>query len=173
VTNKNELILDFDRVWAALSRSTQLRKELEKVAEEVKRTAEGIARAEAFDEGDYVKGLDVVSLPARKVREQLRGRNRTQGTRFENPLLSAKFKGDPDGGNYDGTVSVVTAKDWKSSLIEFGSLARNPSLVLTRSAEKAEKRGVTFTLLFKGKTKSQNLAELGKRISAGKKKKGR
>lgn len=165
MSKKSNLQIDYDRVWAALSRSTQAKKALENVAEEVERTAKQIAKSEAFDTGDYADGIEVLSLPAKAVRKQLRGKTRARGERFANPLLNADFKGDPDGGAYDGTVSVVAAKDWKSALVEFGSLARNPSLVLTRSAEQAEKAGVKFTLLFRGETKSQDLEELGRRMA--------
>lgn len=167
--DKSELSLDYDRIWAALSRSTQARDALEKVAQEVLQTAQTIAQIEAYDEGDYRRELKVTSVPVRVVRAELRKRNRTRGTRFDNPLLSAKFKGDADGGAYDGTVAVVGAYNWKSALIEFGSLARNPSLVLTRAAERAASAKVKFTLLFEGKTKTQNLSEFGRKISASRK----
>ena len=164
MSKKSTLELDYDRIWAALSRSTQARAALEKVAKEVQQTAKSLAKKEAFDTGEYADNIVVVSLPARQAREQLRGRNRTLGKRFDNPLLNAKFQGDPDGGAYDGTISVVAAKSWKSSLLEFGSLARNPSLIMTRSAEKAKGKGVRFTLLFEGKLVNQDLDQFSKAI---------
>lgn len=161
VKSKPELSIDLDRVWAALSRSTQVRDRLAKVAAEMKAEAEGIARSEAYDTGDYAGGLEVGTLPARQVREQLRKKTfRGKGTRFSNPLIAAEFRGDPSGGAYDGTVGLVTSRDWKSFLIEFGSIARSPSLVLTRAAENVAKRlGLEFVVLFEGKTTKQNLDE--------------
>ena len=161
MTAKSELTIDLNRVWAALSRSTQVRDLLTKTAEAVLAEAEALARSEAYDTGKYAAGLEVVTLPARQVREQLRkSRFRGSGTRFSNPLISAEFRGDPSGGAYDGTVSVVTSKNWKSFLIEFGSIARSPSMVLTRAAERVSKRlNLEFVPLFEGKTTEQNLPE--------------
>lgn len=171
MTEKSELTLDYDRIWAALSRSTQARDALEKVAQEVLKTAQTIAQIEVYDKGKYRQGLKVLTVPVRVIKAELRKRQRTRGTRFDNPLLSAKFKGDPDGGAYDGTVALVSAFNWKSSIIEFGSLARNPSLVLTRAAEKAASPKVRWTVLFEGTLKKQNLAEFGRKIAETKKKK--
>lgn len=161
MTAKPELTIDLDRLWAALSRSTQVRDRLAKAAEEVRAEADSLARSEAYDTGKYAAGLEVVTLPARQVREQLRKKAfRGTGTRFANPLIAAEFRGDPSGGAYDGTVGVVTSRDWKSFLIEFGSIARSPSLILTRAAENVAKRlGLEFVPLFEGKTTEQNLAE--------------
>jgi hypothetical protein len=174
MAEKHELTLDAKRLWQALSRSTQIRDRLAEVAKEVRDEAARIARSEAFDEGDYEAGLEVVTASARQVKEKLRtNRSRTVGTRFDNPLLSAKFEGDPSGRDYDGTVGIVTAKDWKSSLIEFGSLARNPTFTLTRAAAKVGNQpGIEYIVLFESnKQTTQNLEEFG-RVIAEKRKGG-
>ena len=106
-----------------------------------------------------------------RVREKLRtSRSRTKGTRFDNPLISAKFEGDVSGKDYDGTVAIVTAKDWKSQLIEFGSLTRNPTFTLTRAAEKVgDQKGIEYVVLFESRSKDANtkdVEEFGRRIAA-------
>lgn len=171
MSEKAELTLDAKRVWQALSRSTQVRDRLAEVAQEVQQEAERIARAEAIDEGDYAANLQVVTAHARQVREKLRtSRSRTKGARFDNPLISAKFEGDLSGKAYDGTVAIVTARDWKSQLIEFGSLTRNPTFTLTRAAEKVgDQPGIEYIVLFESRSKDANtkdIEEFGRRIAA-------
>jgi hypothetical protein len=160
MTEKAKLTIDYDRVWAALSRSTQVRDRLAEIAEKVRDEATSLARSEAYDTGKYAAGIETGTLPARQVREKLRAnRFRGSGKRFSNPLIAAEFRGDPSGGSYDGTVGIVASRDWKSFLIEFGSIARSPSLVLTRAAQNVASRvkGVQWVALFEGKTTEQNL----------------
>jgi len=165
--NKAKLSLDYDAIWKGISRSTQARDALEQVAKELKEEAQRIAKQDAYASGEFHDGIDVILVPARQARQEFaRGyakRKAAGQVAIRSKFLDADTKGDPDGGAYDGTVAVLTSRSWKSWIIEFGSLARNPSFVFTRSIEAFNKKGVEAAITYKGNVVRQNLDEWRKR----------
>ena len=164
---KAKLTLDYDQVWKGISRSTQVRDVLQQVAEELKAEAQRLAKQDAYDTGDYHDGIDVILIPARQARQEFaRGyakRKAAGQVSVQSKFLDTETKGDPDGGAYDGTVAVLTSQSWKSWIIEFGSLARNPSFIFTRALEAFNKKGVEAAVTYKGNVVRQNLDEWRKR----------
>jgi hypothetical protein len=164
---KAELSLDYDAIWKGISRSTQARDALEEVAKELKAEAQRLAKQDAYDSGDFHDGIEVIIVPARQARQEFaRGyakRKAAGQVAIRSKFLDADTKGDPDGGAYNGTIAVLTSQSWKSWIIEFGSLARNPSFVFTRAIENFSKKGVENAVTYRGNVVSQNLEEWRKR----------
>lgn len=164
---KAKLSLDYDAVWKGISRSTQVRDALQQVADDLRTEAQRLAKQDAYDTGDFHDGIDVILVPARQARQEFaRGyakRKAAGQVAIRSKFLDADTKGDPDGGAYDGTVAVVTSRSWKSWIIEFGSLARNPSFIFTRALEAFNKKGVEAAITYKGNVVRQNLEEWRKR----------
>ena len=167
--NENTLELDFDLIWSAISRSTQVRDAIAKVNEAVAERARSIAQAEAFDKGDYASSIETGTIGASEARSKLkksRGYRDRNAKVIKSKLISTKYKGDPDGGAYDGTVGIVTTYDWKASLVEWGSLTRNPSLVFTRAAEEQVVDGeITFDILYIAKEHAQDKEKFGRLLA--------
>jgi len=164
---KSQLTLDYDAIWKGISRSTQARDALQQVAQELKAEAQRLAKQDAYDTGDFHDGIDVVLVPARQARQEFaRGyakRKAAGQVAAKSKFLDIETKGDPDGGAYTGTVAVVTSRSWKSWIIEFGSLARNPSFIFTRAVEAFNKEGVESAVTYRGNVVRQNLEEWRKR----------
>ena len=164
---KAKLTLDYDQVWKGISRSTQVRDALQQIAEELKAEAQRLAKQDAYDTGDFHDGIDVILVPARQARQEFaRGyakRKSAGQVVAQSKFLDTETKGDPDGGSYDGTVAVVTSRSWKSWIIEFGSLSRNPSFIFTRAVEAFNKQGVESAVTYRGNVVRQNLDEWRKR----------
>lgn len=164
---KAKLTLDYDQVWKGISRSTQVRDALQSVADELKAEAQRLAKQDAYDTGDFHDGIDVLVVPARQAREEFaRGyakRKRAGKVAFQSSLLDADTKGDLDGGAYTGSVAIIVSRSWKSWIIEFGSLARNPSFIFTRAIENFSKQGVEAEVTYRGNVVRQNLEEWRKR----------
>jgi hypothetical protein len=160
---KAKLSLDYDQVWKGISRSTQVRDALQAVADELKAEAQRLAKQDAYDTGDYHDGIDVLLVPARQARQEFaRGyakRKKAGQVAFSSKFLDADTKGDLDGGAYDGSVAIIVSRSWKSWIIEFGSLARNPSFIFTRALESFRKQGVEAEVTYRGNVVRQNLEE--------------
>lgn len=160
---KNKLTLDYDAIWKGISRSTQARDALEALAAEMKTELQRLAKQDAYDTGEFHDGIDVVLLPARQAKEEFaRGyqkRKLAGQVSASNRFLDVETKGDPDGGAYNGTIAVVTSRSWKSWIIEFGSLARNPSFIFTRALSSFRKDGVQVDITYGGNVSRQNLEE--------------
>lgn len=165
--NKAKLSLDYDAIWKGISRSTQVRDALEQVAKELKDEAQRLAKQDAYDSGEFHDGIEVILVPARQARQEFaRGyakRKAAGQVAISSKFLDADTRGDPDGGAYDGTVAVVTSQSFKSWIIEFGSLARNPSFIFTRAIDAFNKKGVEAAITYKGNVVRQNLDEWRKR----------
>lgn len=176
MSKKSNAKIDFDRVWAAISRSTTLKAQIVQITEEVRSEAARLARADAFDEGDYADGIELNVVGAKQARAALRkatsarARKRS-GAAGKNKFIDVEFSGDIDGGAYDGSIGIIAATEWKSLLIEFGSIARNPSFIFRRAAEAVTKPGVEFIPIVDIQPKSQDLEELGRRISEARRRK--
>lgn len=171
--HKSNATLDFDTMWAMLSRSTATRNQIEEIsnamADEIKR----IALVEAFDKGNYAKSITASVTGAQQARRALNDANnnrtrRLQGVVGKNKFVDIEFKGDPDGGAYDGSVGLVVSTSPKSPIIEFGSLARKASFIFTTVAQNFSKDGIEFVKIFEGQEKKQDLVALGEAISKGK-----
>ncbi len=164
---KAKLTLDYDQVWKGISRSTQVRDALQSVADELKAEAQRLAKQDAYDTGDFHDGIDVLVVPARQAREEFaRGyakRKKAGQVAFQSSLLDADTKGDLDGGAYTGSVAIIVSRSWKSWIVEFGSLARNPSFIFTRAIENFSKQGVQSEVTYRGNVVRQNLEEWRKR----------
>lgn len=175
MSKKSNAQIDFDRVWAAISRSTTLKAQIVEITEKVREEAARLARAEAYDEGDYAAGIELNVVGAKQARAALRkatsarARKRS-GAAGKNKFIDVEFSGDIDGGAYDGSIGIIAATDWKSLLIEFGSIARNPSFIFRRAAEAVAQNGVEFIPIVDIPSKTQNLEELGRKVSEGRRK---
>jgi len=173
---------DFDVVWSALSRSTQLRAYVEDLAKQVETQATALAQAVAYDEGYYARLFTSQATTSMEIRREFqdtyneRRNRRRRGT--VNRLIDAptvkgedgkpvKIKGDPDGSEYKGSVGIVANTDFKAVWVEYGSIAKGPRFVLSKSAESvANANGGEWEPLY-SKTHEQNTSELAARISAG------
>lgn len=174
MTKKSNANIDFDRAWALLSRSVAAKNEIEKVCKDLVDEIKNNAISDAYDTGKYEQSIkfDIVGAQegrrALKAKNNLRTRTR-QGVVGKNKFIDIEFKGDPEGGAYDGSVGFVISTSPKSTLIEFGSLARKASFVFTKAATTIAQNGVTFEKIFEGKENAVNLEELGAKISRGRK----
>lgn len=173
---------DFDAVWSALSRSTKLRAYLEDLAKQVESQATSLAQAVAYDEGYYSRLFTSQATTSQEIRREFqdtyneRRNRRRRGT--TNRLIDAptikgedgkpvKIKGDPDGSEYKGSVGIVANTDFKAIWVEYGSIAKGPRFVLSKSAEAvANANGGEWEPLY-SKTHEQNLGELSARVSKG------
>lgn len=171
-------MLDFDAVWEAIGRSTAMRATVEAIAKDVESAAGRLAVQEAYDQGFYSRLFYSGASSAAEVRRAFfqgkgsRRNRRRRGQEGTNRLLEGTaevVKGDPQGSGYGGAVGWVVNTDFKALWVEYGSIAKGPRLILTRASEAVAKaRGATFDRLYEKET-AQNTAELGRRISAGKK----
>jgi hypothetical protein len=173
---------DFDVVWSALSRSTQLRNHVENIAKQLENEATSLARAVAYDEGYYADLFTSQATTSQEIRREFqntydkRRNRRRRGT--NNRLIDAptvqgedgkpvKIKGDPDGSEYKGSVGIVANTDFKAVWVEYGSIAKGPRFVMSKAAETvANSNGGEWEPLYSN-THEQNLGELGSKISAG------
>lgn len=165
--------LDFDAVWAAISRSSKLRAALTAVAQDVASEAAGYAQQVAYDDGYYKDSFETGTMKTQRARTIFLTRaRRRRGTQKSNRFLDAS-SGDPDGGAYDGHIAIVVNTNFKARWVEWGTLAKGPRLVMTTVAERiaGRSRGLGFEVLY-GKTHEQNLPALGAKISAAKQGRG-
>ena len=165
--------LDFDTMWAMLSRSTATRNQIEEISNAIADEIKRIALVEAFDKGNYANSITASVTGAQQARRALKDANnnrtrRLQGVVGKNKFVDIEFKGDPDGGAYDGSVGLVVSTSPKSPIIEFGSLARKASFIFTTVAQNFSKDGIEFVKIFEGQEKKQDLVALGEAISKGK-----
>jgi hypothetical protein len=174
---------DFDAVWAALSKSSQLRGKLEALAKEVENNATAKARTEAYDEGYYTdlfkSGVDASST-IRKLftKDYQTRRNRSRrGTisRFiDRPVIKGedgketRIKGDIDGSEYNGSLGYVINEDFKAIWVEYGSMAKGPKFILSRATEEVANRNEGEWQPLYAKTHEQNITELKARQAKGK-----
>lgn len=179
---------DFDAVWSALSRSTQLRAHVEDIAKKVENEATTLARSVAYDEGYYADLFTSQATTSMEVRREFqdtyekRRNRRRRGT--NNRLIDAptikgedgkpvKIKGDPDGSEYKGSVGIVANIDFKAVWVEYGSIAKGPRFVMSKAAETvANANGGEWEPLYSN-THEQDTGELGRKISAGRAKRAK
>jgi hypothetical protein len=171
---KSELIIDYDAIWSAISRSTTLQRILADVAKQIAEEAETLARAVAYDEGYYADSFEYGTDNAATVRNKtnsnpLARRNRARrNQRGTNRYLDTVSTGVPDAVNYQGQIGIVVNTDFKAAWVEYGSIAKGPRRVMTTAGESvAQKVDAEFELLYDN-THQANPGELGKRISKGK-----
>jgi len=178
---------NFDEVWAALGKSTELRKVLDDVCAQVCAEAESTARAEAIDDGFYADSFnfDIMTATAAKRfywgndnmrnnrrRNGMRGKNRivdNTATPFhvDGSLIMTEVKGDPDGFAYEGFIGYIKNDDYKAMWVEYGSIAMNPRHIFTRAAENVASRiGGDFEILWNTEH-SQNRSEMSQKITQG------
>ena len=160
-------------MWAMLSRSTATRNQIEEISNAIADEIKSIALVEAFDKGKYASSIKASVVGAQQARRALNTANsdrtrRLQGVAGKNKFIDIEFKGDPDGGAYDGSVGLVVSTSPKSPIIEFGSLARKASFIFTTVAQNFSKDGIEFVKIFEGQEKKQDLLALSKAISKGK-----
>lgn len=162
--------LNFDAVWTAIGRSKQLRDAIERAANETKKEAEQIAQRVAYDQGYYAKAFDTAVATGKQARKDFDtvARKRRGSKQNANRFIE-RTNGDPDGGAYNGTIATVYNTDFKALWVEFGSIAKGPRMVMAQAGEKvaAALKG-SYEQLYE-QAIEQNLTELGRRISAGKK----
>jgi hypothetical protein len=173
---------DFDAVWAAISRSTQLRGYMENLAAQVESQATALGRSEAYDEGYYADLFSSTVASAAEVRREFtdtynkRRNRRRRGTTsrvIDRPTVPGedgkpvKIKGDPDGSEYGGAVGVVANSDFKAVWVEYGSIAKGPRFIMSRAAEAvAAQNDAEWEPLY-AKTHEQNTGALAEKISQG------
>lgn len=174
---------DFDAVWAALSKSAQLRSYLDNLAKDVSTRAEALARSEAYDEGYYADLFESETGNASQIKRDFQSDANKRRSRAsqgnKNRIIDRQYikgedgkpiavEGDPDGYNYRGSVGVVRNTDFKAVWVEYGSIAKGPRFILSRACESvAASTGNEFERLY-AKTHEQNTSELASKISAGK-----
>lgn len=173
---------DFDAVWAALSRSTQLRSYMESLAKAVETNATSKARAEAYDKGYYAEEFSSGVENANEIRRtflkdyQSRRNRRRRGQEGKSRLIDTptitgpdgkptRIKGDPDGSEYKGSIGYVINEDFKAVWIEYGSIIEGPRFILSRASEEiAGQRGAEFERLY-DKTHEQDTAEKVRKVN--------
>lgn len=170
--HKSNALVDFDTMWAMLSRSTATRNEIQQICNGMVAEIKRIAVAQAFDKGDYAESITATVTGAQQARRALKTANndrtrRLQGVAGKNKFVDVEFKGDPDGGAYDGSVGMIASDNWLSPIIEFGSLARKASFVFTTVAHNFSKNGVQFVKIFEGQEHKKDLAALSDSIKRG------
>jgi hypothetical protein len=174
---------NFDAVWAALSKSTLLNNYFDKLATEVKNEATSKAKNEAKDDGFYSSLFKSKTISANQLRREFtdtynerrnRSRRGTNNRIIDAPTVKGedgkpvKLKGDPDGSEYSGAVGLVENYDYKAVWIEYGSIAKGPKFILSRSAEEvANQNDAEWEVLY-SKTHQQNIPELKAKQAAGK-----
>lgn len=171
--HKSNATLDFDTMWAMLSRSTATRNQIEKICNDMVEEIKRIAVAEAFDKGKYASSIKASVVGAQQARRALKNASssrtrRLQGVEGKNKFIDVEFKGDSDGGAYDGSVGIVASANYLSPIIEFGSLARKASFIFTTVAQNFSKDGIEFVKIFEGKEHKQDLDALSQSIKRGK-----
>lgn len=160
---------DFDVVWSALGRSAKLNNYLKKISEDLESEATKLALIEARDEGYYADLFESEVVTTKKLKDEIIGtyqKRRVRSNRInagKNRILD--INGDVDGNKYDGFVGIVYNTNFKSVWVEYGSIAKSPRFILTRSAEKiANQNGLEFEKLYFN-THEQNLSELSSKVS--------
>jgi hypothetical protein len=173
---------DFDAVWAALGKSTQLDKYLESLAKQVEQECVARARATANDDGYYANNFVSQTDSAANVRREFqdtyneRRNRRRRGTVnrvIDAPTIKGedgkpvKVKGDPDGSEYKGQVGIVANTDFKAVWVEYGTVVKGPRLVMSQASEAiANRNGAEWEPLY-GKRNEQNLAQHRENVSRG------
>jgi hypothetical protein len=174
---------DFDVVWAAISKSSQLKSYLEALAKEIEGVATSKARSEAYDEGYYAdlfkSGTDS-SANVRKIFTQdyqSRRNRKRRGTtsRFiDRPVIKGedgketRIKGDIDGSEYNGSLGYVINEDFKAVWVEYGSIAKGPRFILSKATEEVAKKNEGDWEPLYSKTHEQNIGELKAKQAVGK-----
>jgi len=173
---------DFDAVWAAISRSTQLRSYIENLAQQVESQATALGRSEAYDEGYYADLFTSSVAAAPQVRREFtdtynkrRNRRRRGGENriIDRPTVPGedgkpvKVKGDPDGSEYGGAVAIVANTDFKAVWVEYGSIAKGPRFIMSRASESVAAQNDAEWEPIYAKTHEQNLGALAEKISQG------
>lgn len=161
--------LDFDAVWSALSRSKQLRSRIEQVARDTKAACESTAKQVANDEGYYANSFDTATVTGKQARAAFdtKARRRRGAAQGANRFID-RTNGDPDGGNYQGSLATVYNSDFKARWIEFGSIAKGPRMVMATAGKKtAAENGGDYEQIYDA-AYQQDLTELARRISKGK-----
>lgn len=185
-----EFSLDLTKVYTALGTNQKFIAYLEKIAREIEKEAEQKARIEAYDEGYYMDLFASEALSVNKVRKLFldsKGRynKRKRGQDSDNRILDRKKtvitdpndgrkkitiyeSGDINGWQYKGYIGAVYNTDFKAVWVEYGSIAKGPKFILTRSGEEVASRyNLEFEKLW-FKTNEQNTDKLGSLQSKGK-----
>jgi hypothetical protein len=163
--------LDFDAIWTAISRSKQLKDALDKTAADTQSECEKIARAVAYDEGDYKNSFDTAVVAGKNARRAFDNRaRRRRGSKQRANRFIGNTNGDPDGGAYIGSIGTVFNTDFKARWVEFGSLAKGPRMVMNTAGRNvaSASSGVDYETLYEAEYQ-QDTAELARRISQAKK----
>lgn len=169
MTEKSDVRIDLDAMMAAISRSTQFQKAVKLVADEVRDEAASIARAVAYDEGYYAdlfeSGTDQAqNIVSRNVNQRVR---RNVAVLGKNRYIDTQFDGDGNPSKYTGLVGIVANLDFKAIWVEYGSIAKGPRRVMLTAAERIGNRyNIEVQPVYEANN-PQDLAELGKRISEG------
>jgi hypothetical protein len=173
---------DFDIVWSAMSRSTQLRSYMKNLASKVEAQATALGRSEAYDEGYYADLFTSSVAAASQVRREFtdtynarRNRSRRGGKNriIDRPTIPGedgkpvKIKGDPDGSEYGGAVGIVANTDFKAVWVEYGSIAKGPRFIMSRASETIAAQNDAEWEPIYAKTHQQNLSALSEKISQG------
>lgn len=155
MSERHKLTLDMDAVWAAISRSKQVRDELQQVAEQVVTEASSLARSEAYDTGFYSERFLTESVNAKELRNRLsrdasaRSARRRRGQAGKNRILDVKVTGDEDAVAYDGEVNLIVNTSRRAVWIEYGTTKLRPKFILSRASEAVAQRvGGTFERLY-------------------------
>lgn len=177
---------DFDAVWAALSKSTQLRNYIGSICTQVYNEAVAKAKNEAYDEGYYSSLFRYKISSGAEIRREFqntkekrrnRARRGTINRLIDQPIgpqlqgesgKPVKIKGDPDGSSYIGSVGLVENTDFKAVWVEYGSIAKGPRFILSRSAEEVANRTDNEWEVLYAKTHQQNIPELKAKQAEGK-----
>lgn len=175
MSEKSDVRINLDAMMAAISSSTQFQKTVKIVADQVADEAASIARTVAYDEGFYAdlfrSGTDKAqSIVSRNVNRRVR---RNVAVIGKNRFIDTQFDGDGNPDKYTGLVGVVANLDFKAIWIEYGSIAKGPRRVMLTAAERIGNRyNIEVEPVYEANN-PQNLAELGRRISDGKRRGGR
>lgn len=178
MTGKSDATLNYDRLWAALSRSKQFQQLVEQAVKEVEQEAAALARSVAFDEGYYANSFDSGTANAKRVRQlayapSSKGNKSGKALRFQqgvkgrNRYLDVKTEGNPDIETYDGELGVVVNTDFKAAMIEFGTAAKGPRRIMLTAVQNVAKRlGMEVEVVY-DTLNQENPSSLSQSIKAG------
>ncbi len=178
MSNKDEVNVDADRLWAAISRSKQFQQLVQRVADDIKDEAERLANAQARDEGYYARSFQAGTGNAKRVRAlayapSSKGSKSGKALRFQqgikgtNRFLDVQLNGDTSAKPYDGELGVVVNTDFKAAMIEYGTAAKGPRRIMLAAAQNvAQRLGLEVEVIY-DTTNQQNISKLSAAIRAG------
>lgn len=179
MSNKDEVKVDADRLWEAITRSKRFKQYVETIARETKDEAEKLAKAQAYDTGYYARSFQAGTANAKRIRSLAnapsskggksgRALRYQQGVKGTNRFLDVKIEGDADAQAYNGELGLVVNTNWKAAMIEYGTAAKGPRRIMLAAIQNVARRYYLTVEVVYNTTHQPNLSRLSAEIKAGK-----